>query len=159
MKTQSTLELDRYIPALITFFSNKMSLGSSQIYAQLFQINIIEWRILSMLAVEPNISASRISQVIGLDKGAISRAVAKLKAQHYIEIKEDKKDARATKICLTTEGVHLHDDVFKVAMDREKVIFDVLSDEDKEHLIRIMTQLNAHIIDANEQLNEKYLNP
>ena len=159
MKTQSTLELERYIPALITFFSNKMSLGSSQIYAQLFQINIIEWRILSMLAVEPNISARRISQVIGLDKGAVSRAIAKLKTQEYVEIKEDKRDASATKICLTIQGAHLHDEVFKVAMDREKVIFDILSMEDKEHLIRIMTQLNAHIIDANEQLNEKYLNP
>ncbi|RYL22776.1 MULTISPECIES: MarR family winged helix-turn-helix transcriptional regulator [Acinetobacter] len=159
MKTQSTLELDRYIPALITFFSNKMSLGSSQIYAQLFQINIIEWRILSMLAVEPNISARRISQVIGLDKSAVSRAIAKLKTQEYIDIKEDKRDARATKICLTAQGVRLHDEIFKVAIDREKVIFDVLSTEDKEHLIRIMTQLNAHILDANEQLNEKYLNP
>lgn len=158
MKNNPTLELDRYIPALITFFANKMSVGASQIYAQLFQINVIEWRIISMLAVEPNISASRISQIIGLDKGAVSRAIAKLSVENYVKITPDQKDARATRISLTGEGLKLHDRVYKVAMDREQAIFNVLAEEDQEHLIRILNILNANIVETNELLNEKYLN-
>ena len=158
MNNNPRLELDRYIPALITFFANKMSVGASQIYAQLFQINVIEWRIISMLAVEPNISASRISQIIGLDKGAVSRAIAKLSAENYVKITPDQKDARATRISLTEEGLKLHDRVYKVAMDREQAIFNVLAEEDQEHLIRILNILNANIVETNELLNEKYLN-
>nr|WP_174505933.1 MarR family transcriptional regulator [Acinetobacter sp. Marseille-Q1620] len=156
MSTKKSLELDRYLPALITFFSNKMSAGASQIYAHLFDMHVIDWRIISMLAVEPNISASRICQVIGLDKGAVSRALSNLKNKGFVKISADKKDSRATKITLTLAGTQLHDDMFKVAMEREQYIFASLAKEDKENLIRIMQQLNANIEEVNEYFSEKY---
>lgn len=58
MKPKSTLELNRYLPALINFFSNKMSNGASQLYAHLFNMGVTDWRIISLLAVESNIPAS-----------------------------------------------------------------------------------------------------
>lgn len=157
MKPESTLQLNRYLPALINFFSNKMSNGTSQLYAHLFNMGVTDWRIISLLAVEPNISASRICYVIGLDKGAISRSLAKLNQDGFVTIKADKKDTRARKNTLTEAGIALHDQIYKVAMEREQQILSVLSSEDQEHLIRIMNVLNLQITDINEFFFEKYL--
>ncbi len=157
MGKKSTLDLNRYIPALITFFSNKMSTGASQLYSHLFDKNVIDWRIISMLAVEPNISARRICQVIGLDKGSVSRTLAKLKEQNLVQINADKRDTRATKIVLTDLGYALHEEMYQIAMEREAKIFGILNKQDQEHLIRILNVLNAHIEDTNEYFIEKYI--
>lgn len=157
MKPQSTLELNRYLPALINFFSNKMSNGASQLYAHLFNMAVTDWRIISLLAVEPNIPASRICHVIGLDKSAVSRSLAKLSQAGLVEIEADKKDTRARKNTLTEAGIDLHDEMYQVAMEREQKILNVLSQQDQEHLIRIMNALNLEIAEINDFFIEKYI--
>jgi hypothetical protein len=62
------LDLDRYVPALITFIANKLSRGATVVYQKRFGVNVTEWRILSLLAIEPEISAARICHVIGFDR-------------------------------------------------------------------------------------------
>ena len=58
------LDLDRYVPALVTFIDNKLSNGATAVYQRNFGINVTEWRIMTQLALEPGIPASRICQVI-----------------------------------------------------------------------------------------------
>lgn len=157
MKPKSTLELDRYLLALINFFSNKMSNGATQLYAHLFNMGVTDWRIISLLAVESNIPASRICQVIGLDKSAVSRSLSKLNRDGFIEIEVDKKDTRARKNALTEAGIRLHDEMYIVALERDQEILNVLSVEDQEHLIRIMNALNTEITDINDFFTEKYI--
>ena len=59
-----TLDLERYVPAFITFIANKLSNSATALYQERFGINVTEWRIMSLLAIEPGIAASRICQVI-----------------------------------------------------------------------------------------------
>ena len=61
-----TLDLDRYVPAFITFIANKLSNSATAFYQRNFGVNVTEWRIMSLLAIEPGIQASRICHVIGL---------------------------------------------------------------------------------------------
>ena len=63
------LDLDRYVPAFITFIANKLSNSATGFYQRNFGVNVTEWRIMSLLAIEPGIPASRICSVIGFDKG------------------------------------------------------------------------------------------
>ena len=75
-RARQVLDLDRYVPALITFIANKLSRGATVVYQKRFGVNVTEWRILSLLAIEPEISAARICHVIGFDKGPVSRTLA-----------------------------------------------------------------------------------
>src|SRR5207237_8073076 len=59
------LDLNRYVPAFITFIGNKLSNSATAFYQKNFGVNVTEWRIISQLAIEPGIPASRICQVIG----------------------------------------------------------------------------------------------
>ena len=69
------LDLDNYIPFLLSAIGNKWSRSSSGLYLKEFGVGVTEWRIIAMLAIEPRITAYRICQVIGLDKAATSRAL------------------------------------------------------------------------------------
>ncbi|MBV8908339.1 MAG: MarR family transcriptional regulator, partial [Sphingomonas sp.] len=68
-----TIDLDRYVPAFVTNIANKLSNSATAVYQKNFGVNVTEWRIMTQLALEPGIPASRICQVIGFNKGPVSR--------------------------------------------------------------------------------------
>src|SRR6267378_8649852 len=81
------LDLDRYVPAFITFIANKLSNSATALYQRNFGVNVTEWRIMSLLAIEPGIPASRICHVIGFDKGPVSRTLAMLQKRGMVTIR------------------------------------------------------------------------
>ena len=68
--TARLLDLDRYVPAFVTFIANKLSNSATAVYQRNFGINVTEWRIMTQLALEPGIPASRICQRHRLQQGA-----------------------------------------------------------------------------------------
>jgi DNA-binding MarR family transcriptional regulator len=93
VKTGQTLDLERYVPAFVTFIANKLSRSATAFYQSRFGVNVTEWRIMSLLAIEPGITASRICYVIGFDKGPVSRTLALMQKRGLIAIKTDPRDA------------------------------------------------------------------
>src|SRR5438309_806090 len=80
------LDLERYVPALITFIANKLSRSATVLYQKRFGVNVTEWRILALLAIEPGIPASRICHVIGFDKGPVSRTLGMMQQRGLVAI-------------------------------------------------------------------------
>ena len=99
--TGPTLDLDRYVPAFITFIANKLSHSATVFYQKNFGVNITEWRIMSLLAIEPGIPASRICHVIGFDKGPVSRTLSLLQKRGMVTIRTAADDGRTHSISLT----------------------------------------------------------
>lgn len=157
MEIQKKLNLKRYTPALVTFLVNKMSTGSTQIYSELFDISVTEWRIVSLLAVEQPIVAKRVTEVIGLDKATVSRSINRLEKEGYLALSPDENDRRAIFIQLTDKGVDLHNQVIDIALDREQKLLEPLTKEEIEHFINILNKLNSHVVDMNELSYLKYL--
>jgi len=91
-RAEQVLDLDRYVPALITFIANKLSRSATVVYQKRFGVNVTEWRILSLLAIEPEISAARICHVIGFDKGPVSRTLAAMEKRGLVAIKSGEVD-------------------------------------------------------------------
>ncbi len=77
------------MPAFITFIANKLSNSATAFHQRKFGVNVTEWRIMSLLAVEPGIPASRICHVIGYDKGPVSRTLAALQKRGLIAVRTD----------------------------------------------------------------------
>jgi DNA-binding MarR family transcriptional regulator len=123
--------------------------GASASYRKYFGIGIVEWRIIALLKIEPNISANRICQIIGIDKAAASRALKALVSQDYVNFVQNEKDARSTLVSLTDAGIALHDSVIEVAIARENILLDGLSAEEIETLLQVLRKLNARV----EQVN------
>ena len=139
------LDLDRYVPALITFIANKLSRSATVQYQKRFGVNVTEWRILAQLAIEPGISAARICQVIGFDKGPVSRTLTTMEARGLVTIKADRQDGRTHSIALTAKGMVAHDNVIAVALERERRLLSCLRKTEREVLIGLLRRVHGHL--------------
>jgi DNA-binding MarR family transcriptional regulator len=139
------LDLDRYVPALITFIANKLSKTATALYQRNFGVNVTEWRIMSLLVIEPGIPASRICHVIGFDKGPVSRTLALLQKRGLVAIRTDPNDGRSHSITLTVKGRSTHDKVIAAALDRERRLLSCLKKDEREVLIDLLRRLHNNL--------------
>jgi len=140
-----TLDLDRYVPAFITFIANKLSNSATAFYQYQFGVNVTEWRIMSLLAIEPGIPASRICHVIGFDKGPVSRTLTGLEKRGLVSIRTDPNDGRTHSISLTAKGRTTHDRVIVAALERERRLLSCLSKDEREVLIDLLRRLHENL--------------
>lgn len=140
-----TLDLDRYVPAFITFIANKLSNSATAFYQRQFGVNVTEWRIMSLLAIEQGIPASRICHVIGFDKGPVSRTLAGLEKRGQVSIRTDPNDGRTHSISLTAKGRATHDKVIAAAFERERRLLSCLSKDEREVLIDLLRRLHENL--------------
>ncbi|WP_321395954.1 MarR family winged helix-turn-helix transcriptional regulator [Emcibacter sp.] len=148
---QDVVDLTTYIPYLLSSVNNVLSRGASQFYLEKFGIGIVEWRVISMLAIEPGIPAARICEVIGIDKAAASRALNQLQKLGYLVFKASKTDSRRKAWCLNTKGYKLHDRILEVALGREEKLIQDVSPEDLEIFLRVMRQMRQNVIKISSQ--------
>ncbi len=139
------LDLDRYVPALITFIANKLSRSATTLYQKRFGVNVTEWRILALLAIEPAISAARICHVIGFDKGPVSRTLAVMEENGLVTIKADERDGRTHAISMTPKGWATHDEVIAVALERERRLLSCLRKDEREMLIGLLRRVHGNL--------------
>src|SRR5215468_3443477 len=140
-----TLDLDRYVPAFVTFIANKLSNSATVFYQRHFGVNVTEWRIMSQLAIEPGIPASRICHVIGFDKAPVSRTLASLEKRGLVAIRSDPNDGRTHSISLTAKGRATHDKVIVAAFARERRLLSCLSRDEQEVLIDLLRRLHENL--------------
>ena len=93
-ESTANVDLERYVPAYLSWISNKLSRGASQHYLSAFNIGIEVWRCLVLLAVESQVSAQQVSRVIGMDKAAVSRCFKTMQDQGFISFTLDPQDGR-----------------------------------------------------------------
>jgi len=140
-----TLDLDRYVPAFITFIANKLSNSATAYYQRNFGVNVTEWRIMSLLAIEPGIPASRICHVIGFDKGPVSRTLSVLQKRGLVAIRTAPDDGRTHSISLTAKGRATHDKVIAAALERERRLLSVLKKDEREVLIDLLRRVHGNL--------------
>ena len=139
------VDLERYVPAFLTWIANKLSRGASQHYLNVFDVGIETWRCLVLLAVENSISAQKVSKIIGMDKASVSRCFKSMQAKGLITLRLDADDGRVRIATLTPKGHKLHNQILGVALERERAFLSVLDDEEHETLIRLLRRLHENL--------------
>jgi DNA-binding MarR family transcriptional regulator len=140
-----TLDLNRYVPAFVTFIANKLSNSATVFYQRNFGVNVTEWRIMSLLAIEPGIQASRICHVIGFNKGPVSRTLSTMQKRGLITIRTAPDDGRSHAISLTARGRATHDKVIVAALDRERRLLSCLNKDEREALIELLRRIHENL--------------
>lgn len=151
----ATIDLERYVPAFLTWIANKLSRGASQHYLRHFGVGIETWRCLVLLAIEPVISANKVCRIIGMDKASVSRCFASMEEQGLIKVRPDPADGRARVASLTEKGRALHDQIMGVALERERAFLSVLSAQERELLINLLRRLHENL-PAVEEATDRY---
>ncbi|MBL0421633.1 winged helix-turn-helix transcriptional regulator [Ramlibacter sp. AW1] len=142
---RAVIDLDRYVPAYLTWVSNKLSRGASQHYLSLFGIGIESWRCLVLLALHGSVTAQFVSRVIGMDKGTVSRSFKALQERGCLRTELDPNDGRVRLAVLTPEGRALHDEIRQVALERERAFLSVLEPEEAEQFLSLLKRLHENL--------------
>jgi Transcriptional regulators len=139
------VDIDTYVPYFLSSVSNAMSRGASQIYLDRFGIGIVDWRVISMLAIEPWIPASRICAVVQLDKGATSRSLVKLTEIGFLDHEASEQDVRRKTYALNDKGYALHDEILAIALERERQLIKGVDPQDLEAFLRVMRVMKGNL--------------
>jgi DNA-binding MarR family transcriptional regulator len=136
-----TLDLERYFPFLLTALSNKLSSSASQLYTRSFGVGVIEWRVLSGAAAAPGSRPNDVCQLVGIDKGAVAKALKTLTDQGLVATEANERDGRSKTIRLTGAGWALHERILTVALARQERLFEALQPEERDRLLDYMRRL------------------
>lgn len=139
------VDLERYVPAYLTWIANKLSRGASQHYLEIFDVGIETWRCLVLLAIEGSISAQQISKIMGMDKGSVSRCLKGMQERSLIRTELDQGDGRLRIAVLTPEGRALHDQIMGMALERERAFLSVLDAKEVDVLIGLLRRLHENL--------------
>ncbi|MEC7762156.1 MAG: MarR family winged helix-turn-helix transcriptional regulator [Pseudomonadota bacterium] len=140
------LDLDRYLPALITWVNNKYSADSSRIYRKYFGIGIADWRVLAYLGVKETGTGAEMSDFLGMDKAAISRSLQFLGTLGCVELA--KQQGRKSVMRLSEDGVRMYNEVLQIALTREEVLMKGLSADDRDTLFKLLHRVHENLNDV-----------
>lgn len=146
-KTSSanTLNRNRYITFHLVNLANTLSRSASRLYLNLFGVGVIEWRILSILAIESNVTAGHVCQSIDLDAAAASRSIKTLEKHEFITLTKDDRDSRKRLIVLTEKGRELHDKILKIAMKRHEILIKNMTKTQVDELLSMLNHLDENL--------------
>ncbi|HPE59983.1 MAG: winged helix-turn-helix transcriptional regulator [Thiothrix sp.] len=140
------LDIDHYAPFLLNAVSNAWQRKTSTIYREQFNLGITDWRVLSMLNIEPQITANRICEVIHLDKAAVSRSLRCLSERELVTFETaSPTDPRKRCWCLSSRGLQVHDALLGQALASESALVSDIDPHELETFYRVMRQMLANL--------------
>ncbi|MCF6320752.1 MAG: MarR family winged helix-turn-helix transcriptional regulator [Rhizobiaceae bacterium] len=139
------VDITTYTPYFLSAVNNALSRGASQQYLQDFGVGIVEWRVISMLAIEPRISASRVCEIVNLDKAGTSRALKRLQEQEYVNFEASQSDPRRKFWWLNSLGYELHDKILNVALKRERQLIEGVEPADLEIFLKVIRKMRKNV--------------
>ncbi len=142
-------DFGRSIPYLIGAIANILSIGGSRLYRRLYNIGLTEWRLMWILAIAPRITAQRASQIMGVDKAAISRALAGLERRRLVRVLPNPADSRERLIELSPSGVELHSKIIVIAKERERRLLAPFTGDEIRILTRLLQRMQANAVNVN----------
>lgn len=128
------------ILSLVNSISNRMTATGTATYAQ-FGLGLLEARVLYVLAKSAPTAASRLSERLGVDPAAISRAVTRLCDTRLVE--KGPRPKRA--LLLTAEGSAMALTIRSVFEERALGLVDQLPQAERDRLQDALQQLQRNL--------------
>lgn len=139
------IDISNYAPFLLNAVSNAWGRKTSTIYRRDFDLGLVDWRVISMLNIEPEITASRICDAIRLDKAAVSRSLKTLLEKGLLAYDQVSGDPRKRRWRLSEDGLQMHESLLSVALSCETNLVAGVSQEDLNIFLKVMRQMLANI--------------
>jgi DNA-binding MarR family transcriptional regulator len=132
--------------------ANVLRRSATLVYGRKFGLSQIEWRIVALVGEHAPISLNALAEVMGLDKGQISRGVSALVTKHLL-LREYRRDGRGIAITLGTRGSEIYREVMTAAVERNSVLLDGMTTAEASEFLKILDKLTglARTILAREQ--------
>ncbi|MDE0057997.1 MAG: MarR family transcriptional regulator [Defluviicoccus sp.] len=142
-RDDSGYDLTRVTAYRLAVLSNRLTLWSARVYRREFGTSVLEWRVLSILAVLGPAMARDVAEFSVLDKSNVSRAVGRLTARGLVRQTSHPEDGRSRILTLTGEGKALHRRIGARSRERQEALFEGFSAAEREQLAALLDRLDA----------------
>lgn len=99
--------------------------------------------VLDLLSETNGISQQQIADTLGIRPQSVSEAITILEGRGFIRKETSEKDRRVALIYLTEQGQLHASELAQERADHAERFFSVLSDDEKETLLALLTKVNA----------------
>lgn len=117
---------ETFTPRLLALVSNALVWRESQELRRRFGLGTNEWRVLSALATRPGVSASEISEFLGVNKAIVSKSVSTLVSQRLAVLSDGPRGSRP--LYLTEAGAQMHHRMRPISVSGQDLILAGMSD-------------------------------
>ena len=145
---RATLPVDDSIFFKLVRVVNLTARPFSESIGKAHQLSLNEWRVLLVLANHPQVAASEVAALTGLDKMTVSRAIAALERRGRVVRKVDAADRRRMLLRLSAAGERLYERIGVPAKARERSLFRGIGDADQARLGRLLDRLIDNLLTA-----------
>jgi DNA-binding MarR family transcriptional regulator len=142
-------DLENFVPYRITVLASHIAVTFARQHAERFGLSIPEWRVVAVLGRYKELSSAEVMERTSMDKAKVSRCVTRLTALDVIARSDNAEDMRSNRLKLTRKGKQIHDKITPIAVDLEKEMLDVLTDQERDVLIRALTKLDRKVLEMN----------
>jgi DNA-binding MarR family transcriptional regulator len=115
------------------------------------RLSLNEWRVMLLLAHRPGIAAREVALQTGLDKMAVSRALAALVRHGCVVRRGDPADKRRTRLWLSAAGQRAYARIGAPAKEREGRLFSGVSASAQAQMGRTLDRLIATLLQAESE--------
>lgn len=133
-------DIDAYLGYWLRFVSNQVT-NSLQLKLANKDVTVAEWLVLRSLWTYAPCSPTKLSEEMGLDKGAISRLTDRLEKRDLIKRTTELKDRRLYSIELTSAGAKLVPQLSKIADENDAHFFGHLSKKQFEQQMQFFKDM------------------
>jgi DNA-binding MarR family transcriptional regulator len=131
------------IATRVSWLSSKLVTTATATYGEL-GLGYLNARIVMALGRRPQITAARLSEVLGVDPAAVSRALRDMKAQGLVE--EAQGPVRS--LALSRDGADMRDRVERISEAREIGLLRGFSDEEADRVLEFLDRMLDHMDDV-----------
>lgn len=135
------IDLERFLPYRLSVLSNTISQAISGAYARRYGLSTPEWRIIAVLGRFPMSSARQVAERTAMDKVAVSRAVARLRAAGLVKHQLAPQDRRRSMLALTARGQAVLAEVAPLTLAYEQRLLAILSASERRSLEQMLERL------------------
>jgi DNA-binding MarR family transcriptional regulator len=144
-KAKQSIDLDRHLPHRLVNLANRLEQHAYKVYSRRFGLTFGEWRVLGVVAGNPRVTVNRAAELLGLDKGGVSRTIAQLLRHKLLTRQRDPHDQRRAILALTARGAQIHDEIAPFAIARDRRLLSVLSEAQRKDVHEIVEALTREI--------------
>jgi DNA-binding MarR family transcriptional regulator len=134
-------QLTQFLPFRLNRLAAEISEQLAALYAERFQIDIPQWRVLATLSSGNGWTAKAIVASTRTHKSTISRAVEALTKRGLIEAVQLPDDKRAYHLRLTAQGSKLFRELAPLVLDYERNLMAQLGETDGRRLTKAVSAL------------------
>ena len=135
---------------LICTLGNRLNVLAERVLRRVLNLSLMEWRVLTVLAVEPAAPPGRIVAIAGVNKAAVSRAVNSLERRGLLSRVASPEHRLRTQLYLTPAGQELHARGTDERLHSEDELLRGLQPEDRDRLLQHLRQLLRNLDKTNQ---------